>query len=105
MQFIVDESTGAAVVEFLRSLGHDVLAVAETIPQEGTEKVSTQRRKGAEFLEGFSLRLCVFALKMPTFSVLSQADDSVILNRATTEKRILITNDKLYLEWIPGMSP
>ena len=33
MRFIVDESTGAAVVEFLRSLGHDVLAVAESIPQ------------------------------------------------------------------------
>lgn len=33
MQFIVDESTGAAVLEYLRSVGHDVLAVAETMPQ------------------------------------------------------------------------
>ena len=33
MQFIVDESTGAAVVEYLRGLGHNVLAVAETMPQ------------------------------------------------------------------------
>jgi predicted nuclease of predicted toxin-antitoxin system len=33
MLFIVDESTGAAVVEFLRSLGHDVVAVNESIPQ------------------------------------------------------------------------
>lgn len=33
MQFIVDESTGTAVVEYLRSVGHDVLAVAEVIPQ------------------------------------------------------------------------
>jgi len=33
MQFIVDESTGAAVVEYLRSVGHDVLAVAENMPQ------------------------------------------------------------------------
>jgi len=30
---IVDESTGAAVVDYLRSVGHDVLAVAETTPQ------------------------------------------------------------------------
>jgi predicted nuclease of predicted toxin-antitoxin system len=33
MRFIVDESTGAAVVEQLRSLGHDVVAVAEEMPQ------------------------------------------------------------------------
>jgi hypothetical protein len=33
VRFIVDESTGAAVVEYLRSVGHDVLAVAETTPQ------------------------------------------------------------------------
>ena len=33
MQFMVDESAGAAVVDYLRSLGHDVLAVAETMPQ------------------------------------------------------------------------
>jgi len=33
MRFIVDESTGAAVVEYQRSIGHDVLAVAEAMPQ------------------------------------------------------------------------
>jgi predicted nuclease of predicted toxin-antitoxin system len=33
MHFIVDESTGTAVVKYLRSVGHDVLAVAETMPQ------------------------------------------------------------------------
>ncbi len=33
MDFIVDESTGIAVVEYLRSVGHDVLAVAETMSQ------------------------------------------------------------------------
>lgn len=33
MRFIVDESTGAAVVEKLRNLGHDVVAVAEEMPQ------------------------------------------------------------------------
>jgi hypothetical protein len=32
MEFIVDESTGAAVVEYLRTIGHDVLAVAEAMP-------------------------------------------------------------------------
>ena len=29
MQFIIDESTSAAVVAYLRGNGHDVLAVAE----------------------------------------------------------------------------
>jgi len=33
MDFIVDESTGTAVVEYLRSIGHDVLFVAEAMPQ------------------------------------------------------------------------
>ena len=33
MRFIVDESTGAAVVEHLRSLGHDVFAVSEIMRQ------------------------------------------------------------------------
>ena len=33
MRFLVDESTGVAVVGYLRSAGHDVLAVAETMPQ------------------------------------------------------------------------
>ena len=33
MRFIVDECTGVAVVEYLRSAGHDVLAVAEAMPQ------------------------------------------------------------------------
>ena len=33
MRVLVDESAGAAVVAYLRSRGHDVLAVAETMPQ------------------------------------------------------------------------
>jgi predicted nuclease of predicted toxin-antitoxin system len=33
MRFVVDESTGAAVVEYLRAAGHDVLAVADVMPQ------------------------------------------------------------------------
>jgi len=33
MRFIVDECTGVAVVEYLRRAGHDVLAVAEAMPE------------------------------------------------------------------------
>jgi predicted nuclease of predicted toxin-antitoxin system len=33
MQFIIDESTGSAVVDYLRDNGHDVLAVNEDLPQ------------------------------------------------------------------------
>ena len=61
MKFIVDESTGAAVVEYLRRAGHDVLAVAEVMPQ---------------------------------------ADDRGILIRATSEERILVTNDKDFGELV-----
>jgi predicted nuclease of predicted toxin-antitoxin system len=39
VQFIVDESTGAAVVEVLRSAGHDVLAVAETMPRADDSEI------------------------------------------------------------------
>ncbi len=31
MKFIVDESTGMGVVEFLRAIGHDVISVGETM--------------------------------------------------------------------------
>ena len=33
MRFVVDESTGKAVVEYLRGSGHDAVAVAEHMPQ------------------------------------------------------------------------
>ena len=33
MRFIVDESTGTAVAEFLRAQGHEVLVVAEAMPR------------------------------------------------------------------------
>lgn len=33
MQFIVDESTGRAVIEYLRSAAHTVLAISEVMPQ------------------------------------------------------------------------
>ena len=55
MRFMVDESTGQAVAEFLRGEGHDVLVVVESLPQ---------------------------------------ANDDDILQRAVTEGRIVVTNDK-----------
>jgi len=36
---LVDESTGSAVVEYLRSIGHDVLAVAESMPQADDQDI------------------------------------------------------------------
>ena len=33
MDFVVDESTGAAVVDYLRRAGHDVFAIAESMAQ------------------------------------------------------------------------
>ena len=39
MRFIVDESTGTAVVEYLRSAGHDVVAVYEAMPQASDEAI------------------------------------------------------------------
>jgi predicted nuclease of predicted toxin-antitoxin system len=40
--FLVDESTGMAVVRHLRELGHDVLAVAETMPQANDVDILTR---------------------------------------------------------------
>lgn len=42
MRIVVDESTGAAVVAYLRSAGHDVLAVAETMPQADDSDILTR---------------------------------------------------------------
>ena len=41
MRFIVDESTGAAVVDYLRSSGHYVLAVAEIMRQADDPDILT----------------------------------------------------------------
>lgn len=46
MRFLIDESTGTAVVQLLRSLGHEVLAVAETMPR--AEDVDILARAVAE---------------------------------------------------------
>lgn len=39
MKFIVDESSGTAVAEYLRSIGHDVVAVAEVLPQADDQDI------------------------------------------------------------------
>ena len=39
MRFIVDESTGMAVVGYLRESGHDVLAVGEAMPQANDAQI------------------------------------------------------------------
>lgn len=45
MRFMVDESTGAAVVQYLRDAGHDVLAVAEEMPRADDADVLAQALK------------------------------------------------------------
>ena len=42
MKFIVDESTGMAVGEYLRRVGHDVLAVAEAMSQADDVDILTR---------------------------------------------------------------
>src|SRR5437773_2002892 len=61
MRFLVDESSGAAVAEFLREQGHEVLAVAEAMPQ---------------------------------------AEDADILEKACSDRSIVVTNDKDFGELI-----
>lgn len=39
MRFIVDESTGVAVAKQLRDFGHDVVSVAEEMPQADDEDI------------------------------------------------------------------
>jgi Domain of unknown function (DUF5615) len=46
MRFIVDESTGSAVVVYLRTVGHDVVAVAEALPQAGDQDILAHAMSG-----------------------------------------------------------
>lgn len=39
MRFVVDESAGVAVVEYLRAVGHDVLAIADVMPQADDQAI------------------------------------------------------------------
>ncbi len=39
MKFIVDESTGMAVAEYLRTIGHDVIAVSEVMPRADDQNI------------------------------------------------------------------
>jgi predicted nuclease of predicted toxin-antitoxin system len=42
MRFLVDECTGASVIEYLRKKGHDVLSVAETTPRATDTDILTR---------------------------------------------------------------
>ena len=42
MRFVVDESTGAAVADYLRRSGHDLLVVAEAMPQADDADILTR---------------------------------------------------------------
>ena len=50
MRFIVDESTGSAVVESLRNAGHDVLAVSEAMPQADDPDILARARSEGRIL-------------------------------------------------------
>lgn len=50
MDFMVDESTGTAVVAYLRSLGHDVLAVAEAMPQATDQDILARALRDTRIL-------------------------------------------------------
>jgi predicted nuclease of predicted toxin-antitoxin system len=50
MQFVVDESTGVAVVEYLRDAGHDVVAVSEVMPQSDDRDIMTEAAAAARIL-------------------------------------------------------
>jgi predicted nuclease of predicted toxin-antitoxin system len=50
MQFIVDESAGSAVVEYLRIAGHDVLAVSEAMPQADDQDILARARSERRIL-------------------------------------------------------
>lgn len=50
MQFIVDESTGAAVIESLRAAGHDVLAIGESMPQAIDSQIQARAAGEARIL-------------------------------------------------------
>jgi predicted nuclease of predicted toxin-antitoxin system len=50
MRFLVDDSTGAAVVASLRKAGHDVLAVAEAMPQADDPDILARAAEGDRIL-------------------------------------------------------
>jgi predicted nuclease of predicted toxin-antitoxin system len=50
MQFVVDESTGVAVIEYLRNAGHDVVAVCEVMPQGDDRDIMTEAAAAARIL-------------------------------------------------------
>jgi len=43
MRFLVDECTGTSVVAYLRSAGHDAVAVVDVLPEADDEDISGLR--------------------------------------------------------------
>src|SRR5512134_1990124 len=50
VKFIVDESTAKAVVQLLRQLGYDVLAVSESMPQSSDADILKQALENSRIL-------------------------------------------------------
>jgi len=50
MEFIVDESAGTAVVNYLRTAGHNVLAVAEAMPQADDQDILARATRDGRIL-------------------------------------------------------
>ena len=71
MRFIVDESTGAAVVEQLRRLGHDVVAVAEEMPQAADADI-LKRAAREDRIVLTAVRAAAFVCSLPPNSILGQ---------------------------------
>lgn len=70
MRFLIDESTGAAVVRELRDAGHDVVAVADAMPQYDPGHIGLLTYKGSASslakLSGVSVRLSNSSENRPT---------------------------------------
>ncbi len=50
MKFLVDESTGLKVAEFLRKNGHDVLFVTEAMPQSDDQTILAKAKQDKRIL-------------------------------------------------------
>lgn len=99
--FIVDESTGAAVAEYLRDVGHDVLAVAEAIPQTPDEDILAKAANEQRILvtndKDFG-KLVYRSGRAHSGIVLFRLRDESVENRVR-QMRLLLTR---YAERLPG---
>jgi predicted nuclease of predicted toxin-antitoxin system len=94
MRFIVDESTGAAVANCLRSLGHDVLVVADAMPQADDQDILNRAMGETRVLitndKDFG-ELVFRARKAHVGVVLLRLRDQSVVNRVDTVKFLLET--------------